>query len=156
MLQDFKFKGQPLTQKAMETFINLMLSKDKEVSLRNSAPEIKNTFPAGLLLKRMEAYKLPYEISDFFLCMCLMTWADRAGWFVLLLYICHRQWQKKGIKWFGIEQFAELFPWGGPTKEECETFWDSQKGPKGESLIDDPAIWISKEDFAHYSPKEGL
>ena len=134
-LVEISFKGSPLNQEQSNNFLHLLMAPEKERPLEDS--EIRNEFLAQILLKRIDAYNLPFIITDYFFVMSVSTFVDRPGLAILLLRLCWQEWKKNGTTKFDLNIWGtKLFPFGVPTEEELEAMWDSQKGFNNNSNVD--------------------
>lgn len=128
IVPEFKFTPKQLTDEQSKNFISLYMSRQNE-KLIQEAEELKGDFGAKVLIKRLEAYELPFEITDFFYVASVMTFIDRVGVVVIMLRLCWQEWKKMGRTRFDIQAWGEtMFPMGVPGEEDLEKMWDSQKG----------------------------
>lgn len=146
-LKDFEFMGRRLTEEEMRQILGMHLHSTSERLLEDS-PSLADQFLAKILIKRLQAYSLPFTITDLFFVASLLTFVDRPGLVMILLRLCYQCWKRTGQTRFGIESWSvELFPFGVPTEQDCETYWESQKGSWGvggighDNLLDDPENW---------------
>lgn len=135
----FEFKGKPLTQKQAKLFVTLLFKKDTEEPINISS--LKNEFSAKILIKRIEVYKLKFNISDMFLIMSIETFIDNPAKLIILLRLCYQHWQKTNQTFLNINEWANIFPWGIPTEQELHNMWKSQKHPEYNNLLDYPFSW---------------
>jgi len=143
-IPEFHFQGHRLTKENSERLIQFILAANKDVLL-SETEEIAKTFLAQIFLKRIAGYKLPYTVTTAFFMMSMLTFVDRPGNVMILLWLCHQYFKKTGKVKLGIAEWVDIFPWGTPTKEEREKWWDSQKiKPEervGLNLVDLPEMW---------------
>ena len=92
------------------------------------------------MAKRIQHYPLPFDMSVFFVALSIICGIDRPGKAMGLLWLAFCYHKKTGKKWLGIEDWAEIFPFGMPTDEEWETWWDSQKESQV-NKVDHPKYW---------------
>jgi len=145
MIPEFKFKGQPLSEKNSELFMRAFLTKEKEVPFQKNE-DLSKEFLCRIIEKRMEAYKLSFILTDLFIIMSIITWVDSPAKTVCLLYMAFKYHKKTGKDILDIEAWANMFPWGTPTEEEFQKWWLSQKyedkeNPMKDNLIDDFNLW---------------
>jgi hypothetical protein len=148
MIPEFEFKGQPLTEEQSKGFIGMFLNRNKEKPLKED-DRIRDEFPTQIFLKRISAYELGFEVSNFFFAMSMMTFATNPGKIMLLLRLCYQYHKKTRKTMLGINEWGEMFPWGTPTEEEMESMWDSQKKmgePVGGNMLDNPKYWRDENE----------
>lgn len=143
-LPDFLFKGQPLTREQSGHFMSLYMNKESEEALQDS--KLANEFLSQVLLKRVRALELPFTFTDFFLIMSIDCFVDRPGMIIILLRLCYQLWKDKGVTHFGIDQWAIMFPFGCPSAQDLDKYWDSQKfverkSPASDNLLDYSCFW---------------
>jgi len=146
-IPEFQFKGQPLTDQNMQRMLSLYMSRDKEVPIEQDK-ELAELFPVKVLIKRIAGYGLPFNVTNFFFLMSMVTFTEgNPGKIMMLLWLSNRHYQKTGVKLLGIHEWADIFPMGTPTGEECRKFWDSQKKvdePLG-NMLDNPNYWFTAQ-----------
>jgi len=141
-----KLEPRPLTQEESERFMKMYLCKeDMEKPLGDDA-EAREMFLAKILLKRIEAYKLRFKMTNFFFLASVVTFADNPGKAMLLLRECYNHNKKYGNDLFDIDTWAHMFPDGVPTEESMSKAWDLQKCEPGgwaetDNTLDKPDTW---------------
>ena len=142
---EFKFSGVPMTEEQSGQFMMLVLNKNKDEVLSAKSEITGQSALIQIFLKRIEAYKLPFKVSEMFMIMSLMTFVDRPGNVMILLRLCYQYYMKTKTEMLGISEWAELFPMGVPSDKELEQMWDSQKSRGGEfftgNMLDNPKVW---------------
>lgn len=147
-IPEFKFKGVPLTQEQTELVFSLIVNSKGESEVDVSLDEnINSTFLAEVAIKRMRAYNLPFKITNYFFVASVITFMNTPGMVMGMLWIakCYADRTKKDN--LTIQDWCELFPWGAPTQEECDTWWDSQKvtwerhGVESDNMVDYLELW---------------
>jgi hypothetical protein len=141
-IPEFKFKGEPLTDEGMKTLTSLLMSTSNEKPL-NEEEGLSTDFSAQMLLKRIEAYGLKFQISNFFLVASVLTFCNNPAKLMILLWEAHKYSKKSGKNLLTAEDWCHMFPDGPPTDDECHAFWDSQKA-EGEPLgnmLDNAKYW---------------
>lgn len=137
----FTFIGQPLTKEQSHYFISLVLNKSKELPLKHSQPDLKNIPLSQILLKRIEHYPLPFEITDFFMLISILTFVNSPGNIMILLRLCYQYFKKTNKSLLNIEDWSNIFPFGYPTTQELNQMWLSQKLPNNNNMVDYPELW---------------
>ena len=150
LVPEFTFRSRPMTKEETETFVQLHMSTKPDAVLgETGVEEFENEFLVKIIKKRFEVYKLPFKMTDKFLLMSMMTFAQNPGKIMILLRLCWQKYVENGTKLFDLLVWAqEVFPWGVPTEQELEAMWDSQKAkdqPYG-NLIDNPDIWRNADE----------
>lgn len=146
-IPEFIFKGRLLDKYEVGCFLQLQLmlkkKSDVEIALIDDK-EISNDFGSQILLKRIESYNLPFMISNLFYIMSVETWVKNPGKVMMLLRLLYQEWKKSGKQYFNLEDWTLIFfPYGVPTDEEQEKWWDSQKSfdePLG-NMVDNSSYW---------------
>lgn len=143
-IPEFEFKGEPLSSENSEMFLNLILSKEKEVPLHAST--IAEDQISKIFLLRIKTYDLKFMVTDFFFSFCVWLFIDRPGRLMILLRLCYQYWRDTEKELIGIEDFAQMFPFGTPTEVELKEMWYSQKFPdrpslESDNLLDYPELW---------------
>jgi len=144
---EFKFKGEPLSEEYSKNFLKLLMAKKNERPLAES--EVTKDFLAQIFLKRIEGYELKFTVTDFFFAFSTMIAFNNPGKVMILLRLCYQYWRDENEALIGIENFAQIFPWGAPTDEELKKMWDSQKyfdrpsDHLNDNLLDYYDSWIS-------------
>jgi hypothetical protein len=144
MIPQFKFRGQQLDKEQSEMCLKLLLTTRHDPSVEKPFQEdvdLMNEFPAKVIAKRIEHYPLPFNITNLFLVMSLFCGFDSPGKWMCLLWIVHNVAKARNQKLFTLENWCEMFPWGTPTEEEFQTWWDSQKDEHGNNRVDNPQEW---------------
>jgi len=139
---EFKFNGRQLKEKESKMLLSLMLSTDNEKSLKDDE-ELANEFASKIILKRINAYDLKFEISNFFLIMSIVTFATSPGNLMILLRLCYQYWKKTNKSLLNVADWANIFPMGVPTNEELIQMWDSQKHQNEplSNMVDNVVYW---------------
>jgi hypothetical protein len=133
----FEFRGKPLTEEQIEILMKLTLSTHKDAPLGEDKNNIiHQNFISQIVTKRIEAYKLPFNLTEFFLLMSLSTWVTSPGRAMIMLAICQEYVANHDKKLLGIIEWVGIFPFGVPTDEEFDKMWDGQK-VNGSNLVDD-------------------
>lgn len=140
----FGFKGEPLSKENSEYLISLFLNQKNEKSLDQIT--LKDEFLSQIFLKRIKVYNLKFVISDFFFVICLLTFVRDPGKVMILLRLCYQYWKMTGKNFIGINDFAEMFPFGTPSNQELKKIWESQKrknykSGESDNLLDYPELW---------------
>jgi hypothetical protein len=130
MIPVFQFHGKPLTEKNSEALLSLLMvvreRPESEVPFRQDN-RIKDEFLCRVMALRIEHYPLPFDMSNMFVVMSFLCGVDRPGIAMGLLWIAHCQAKKRGKTLLTLHDWCEIFPWGFPSYEEWEKWWDSQK-----------------------------
>mgnify|MGYP001021929473 CR=1 FL=1 len=135
----FEFVGQPLSEEQSRQLMALLLNKDKDVPLAQE-PILANEKSSQMILKRIEAFKLPFTITAQFMIASIMTWVSSPGKLVALLWLCHNYHKQTGKTLLNIEDWTNMFPWGTPTDKEFGLWWDKQKC-KYDNKVDLLSLW---------------
>ena len=146
-IKNFTFKGRHLVEEESKALIGLIMvtkKHDIEVPL-NEDTESSDWFPSKVFLKRIEAYKLPFQVSNLFFAMSIATWVNTPACVMILLRLVYQQWKETGKTYFTIDDWAgTFFPIGVPTEDEQNVWWESQKS-SGEfcvNMIDNSKYWM--------------
>lgn len=134
----FTFRGRPLTKEESKLYIGLIFSKSSKGEESIDKSSIKDEFAAKILIKRIQVYKLPFNISDMFFVMSVETFAKNPGKLMILLRLCYQYHQKTQQTFLGIDEWTQLFV---PTDQELKQMWGSQKHPDYDNLLDNPFYW---------------
>jgi len=139
---DFTFKGRPLTQDETKLFITMCLSKQKDTSLESDSL-LSSEFLAKILIKRIKAYKLPFNISAMFFFVSINTAFTNPGKIMILLWLAYQYYKKNQVPFLSLNEWTAIFPFGVPTEEELQRMWESQKAPGAPmgNLLDDIRTW---------------
>jgi hypothetical protein len=142
MLPEFTFKGAPMTKEQTKQVLGLMMAKSKEKPAAEDE-QLSPLFLSQVILTRISAYKLPFTVSNFFLLASMICGIDSPGKMMLLLALCFQYHQKNKKTLLTLNDWANMFPWGMPTKEEFHQMWDSQKreGEPLGNMVDNPEYW---------------
>ena len=142
-IPQFEFRGQPLSDQNSKFFLNCIINKIHEISLIEDK-ELGEQFLVKVFLKRIKAYDLKFNISNFFFVMSLVTFVDTPANAMILLRLCWQYWKRTRKEFLNIEDWAFIFPMGTPTQLELKKMWESQKRkdePIGENMIDNIKYW---------------
>lgn len=145
-IPDFKFVGEPLTVENMKVITGFIVNSDDEVPHQEDGvfQEDKTLqFYSGMVQKRIEAYGLKFQLTNFYLLSSILTFAKSPGLIMIGLWQAHQYSKRTGKSLLGIADWCHIYPMGTPTEEECNTFWDSQKAdgePLG-NMLDNVKYW---------------
>lgn len=144
-IPEFVFTGKPLEEKDCGILMQFFFAAQagKEGKLTDAPPEIAKTMPVQIFLKRLEVYGLKFSVSEFFMCMSMLTMVRTPGDTMILLRLCYQYWKKTGKEFLTVADWCEMFPMGTPTEEERRVMWDSQKDanqPLG-NMVDNMEFW---------------
>lgn len=119
-----RLQQHPMTEDNTKFFMSLLMSKDDEV--RNEIPKIVNFWSFKAMEKRLEVchkYTLDNRSKIFIFVLTDGTIGQ------MVMYITYLQYVAKKRNWrsISIEQLADIFPMGFPSKEDLSKLWDSQK-----------------------------
>jgi len=121
-IQEFKFKGSPLTEEQTKHCLGLLISKGSDCPLGEDTEGLKDELLAQIFLKRIEVYELPFKVSTYFFLMSLMTTFTNPGKVMILLRLCYQEHLKTGCSYFDIETWCDMFSFGPPTEEELSKY----------------------------------
>lgn len=132
-IPEFNFKGAPMSQEGTEMLVKALMNKDSDKIALEKEPLLAGSFAAQIILKRIEAYKLPFKISTFFFAAASMLLpVETPADCMILLWLCHQHNKKNGRMFIDVNEFCYIFPMGCPTESEKHAWWDSQKIPYDE------------------------
>ena len=150
-LPEFEFKGRPLTEKEMGNFMDLTFAaRDAGVEKPcDEDPKLADEFAAKVVNKRIQAYKLPFKVTNLFLVASLATFVDRVGNVIIMLWLAHKHAEKTGKTLLNLTDWIDMFPWGVPTDDELHSWWLKQKvdedGVTNQNALDYAATWSALE-----------
>jgi hypothetical protein len=147
-IPEFKFQGQPLSEEQTKDLQGILsflkMGKGVMEIPFDQDEDFKNEFIGKMVAKRLEAYQLPFTMSNLFLGMSVHTWVNNPGKIMMLLRLAYQEWKDTGKEYFTIEDWASsFFPMGTPTEEEQSQWWNSQKDPESPlgNMVDNPEYW---------------
>ena len=145
-IPEFKFKGQNLSEIDSKSLTMMLIATDKnEVEMPlDKDPDFSGDFPSQIFLKRINAYELPFSVSNLFFAISLKTWADNPGKVMMLLRLVYQEWKRTGQTYFTLSDWAEkFFPFGTPSDNEQEQWWNSQKNENEplKNMVDNQKYW---------------
>ena len=142
-IPEFKYKGEPLNAESIKLVTAMLLNRDKEEEASKDTV-LKDTFFMQMIRKRIEAYSLPFKLSNFFIGASLMSFVDSPAKVMILLWLSHMHAKKTGTDYLDIKEWCMLFPMGTPSDEELRIMWDSQKCPNSPlgNMLDDYKNWV--------------
>ena len=141
-IPEFKFKGETLNEEAFRTLAGCLSNSSHEKPLPEEEG-LSSDFSTQMILKRIEAYGLKFQITNFFLVLSVLSFCDNPAKLMITLWLANKYHKDTGKDLLTAEDWAEMFPMGTPTDEECHTFWDSQKAdgePLG-NMLDNGNYW---------------
>jgi len=110
-------------------------------------PMVRDLFHAKVAFKRIETYPLPFQWSSSFFLMSLLTFIKGPAHIMATLWLskcyCEKMDKAKGYM-LTIEDWANIFPFGAPTQEEFETWWDSQKCERRNGGMDNLVDYVEE------------
>jgi hypothetical protein len=151
-LPEFIFKGKQLNPEQSRILLGcIMATKDAswKESVFDEEPTLCNNMAAKIISKRINVYGLAYKLSSSFFAMSLLTMLKTPGDCMILLRLCHQYHKKTGKTFLDINDWCEMFPFGVPTEDEKQQWWESQKipyedrpaGSLMDNLVDIPELW---------------
>jgi len=153
IIPELEFKGAPLSQEKMKMLLGLLMAsyQSKETPLEKDSLLMEEFLPK-VAEARIRVYPLPFNITNLFLVASVMTFVNSPGMVMGMLWLAKRYYDRTGKKLLGVPEWCEMFPWGPPTPEECERWWDAQKMPKElrsslmmDNMVDYPVLWGCQE-----------
>ena len=146
-IPEFTFSGRRMTEEEMRTLMELAMAVKDNPKIEKPLDEddkLSEDFSTQVICKRIEAYELPFMVSNLFFLLSLRCWVDTPGCIMMLLRLIYQEWKKTGKTYFDLNDFCmSIFPIGFPTEEEQESWWDSQKAsdePIG-NMVDNSEYW---------------
>jgi hypothetical protein len=133
------FEKVALDEFESESLIKLILFERSETILESSP--IKEEFLSRIVIKRIEAFKLPFALTGSFMLMSMLTFVHVPGEAIMMLWLCNQMYKKHKCSLFNINIWCAMFPDGYPSKNQMDIWWLEQKDQQNQNILDKLEAW---------------